>query len=1096
MRRALAVVSGTMLLAILALGQANDGDLGGSVFDQSGAVVSGATVEVTNTATNVKTTVVTDSSGNYRFRNLLVGNYDLTATGAGFGVSTLRNISVSLNKAVTSNVALEVGATTQTIEVTATAIDTTTAQISTAFQTREAIDTPASSLPMGPMNLALLGAGVASSGGIGQGEGPSVGGQRPRNNSFYVEGVDNNRTDVTGRNILVPNEAVAEFSMMQNQFSPEFGNGTGGQFHTVIRGGGNQIHGALYEYFQNRHLNAMDQAAVRNGLTSNPRFDSNTLGGSIGGPIVKNKLFYYGLYQYNPFGASPTPLSSVLAPTAAGYATLGTLPGISATNLGVLKQYLPEAPAATSSTVVAGVSIPIGILPLLQPTYSNGHTYLLSMDYDISDRDRLRGRFQEQRTSGQDSTALGQLPAFFLGRPHVSKFLSFSWFRTISPSLLNELRLGYNRFNDTIPAGNFQYPGLDAFPNITIRQDLNVQLGPAQNSPQATILNTYQITDNLSWNKGRHNFKFGFDGRNYINLTNSVQRQRGDYGYNTLNRFLLDQNPNAIAERSTGSLPYSGNRPSVALYGNDEFRVRQNLTLNVGLRWEWKAVPRDDAQQALNSISDLPGLITFRKPTAQMTAFGPRIGLAYSPGAGGLTSIRAGFGISYDKNFDNLSYNTRPAQVMTTARVPANPITTGFLAGGGIRPTAPSAAACSTVQSCRNRTASYLYDQQLPYAMTWNLGVQRVIHNDYTAEIRYVGTRGVHLFTQSQLNVGSPVTSSLFLPTFLQAPSAATLAGLNLTAGDLYNINPTVPAFLPFSDLYGGGSIITAYSNRGNSIYHGLAAELTRRFARNLLFRGAYTWSHNIDDSSADVFTTLLSPRRPEDSQNLRPERSSSFLDRRHRLTYSWVYDLPWFRRSDNAVLRHALGGYVLSGTYTYESPQFSTVQSGIDSNLNFDAASDRAIVNLNGVPNTGTTVYAIDQSGAIVGSGVDDSLGDPSTVAFVAINPNAQYIQAGYGARTNSGRQTMAARPINNWDLQVKKEFIFTERYKFQVAVQMFNLFNHAQYVPGYTNTVQFQLTNSTNNHLIPGNSLFNRPDLVYSSNPRALQLTARFQF
>jgi len=1086
-----------------AFGQATDGNIVGNVVDQSGAAVPNANVEITNTATNVKTTTTTGPGGEYRFLNLLTGNYDLSVNRTGFNAATLRNITVSLNKTSTANVALQVGDVATIVEVkdTAVLIDTTTAQVQSTFQAREAIDTPSSALPLGVYNLALLGAGVANAGGIGLGEGPSVGGQRPRNNSFTVEGVDNNRSDVTGRTAVVPNEAVAEFTMLQNQYSAEFGNGTGGQFNIVVKSGGNQIHGALFEYLQNRTLNAIDESAKRNLIFENPRYDQNTLGGAIGGPVIKDKLFYYGLFQYNPTGQAGTPSSSVLAPTAAGFAQLGNIPGVSQTNLGVLKQYLPVAATASgATTTVNGVSIPLGILPILQPSFTNIKTYLISMDYNPSDKDRLRGRFQNELHSGFDASTLPTLPVFFIGRPTSVKLISFSEFHTFTPTLLNEFRFGYQRYNDTISAGNFSYPGLDVFPNITIQHDLNVQIGPYDGAPQTTILNTYQLLDNVSWIVGRHSFKFGVEGRDYINLTHFIQRERGDYGYNTLGRFLLDQNPDFISERNVGAAPYSGNRRNYSLFANDEYKLRQNLTLNVGLRYEYKGVPRDDAQHDLNALASVPGLIEFRKPTAQLTAFAPRIGIAYSPGASGRTSIRAGFGMNYDKYFDNLSTNARPAQVSTTidGTLKTDPTTglpySGFLATGGINPngTIPSlgkntaALGCSSVQDCRDATSSYLFDQQLPYSIQWNVGVQHVFLTDYTLEVRYLGTRGVHLYTQDRINVGSVVTPTRFLPTYLQAPSAQTLAGLTTTAGDLFAIDPILPEWQPYFD----NTLITAFPNRGNSTYHGLAVELSRRFARNLLFKGAYTWSHNIDDSTADLFSTLLSPRRPEDFQNMRPERSNSFLDRRQRFTLNWVYDLPWYRGSTNRLLRYTLGGYTFSGTYTYESPQYATVQSGRDSNLNIDSATDRAIVNPSGIPNTGSAVHAIDSAGATV------PMGDDSAVAYVADNPNAQYIEAGFGALSNGGRQTMATRPINNFDLQFKKEFLFTERYKLQLGVQLINAFNHPQYVPGYINIVQFHDSRDTRNNLIPGNSWFNRPDLAYNSNARFLQLTARFQF
>src|SRR5436190_2639865 len=335
-----AVLLSAFLAAAALFGQVSDGNIGGTVLDASGAAVTNASVQLANLETGLKITAKTDGNGAYRFGNVVVGRYTLTASAPGFTTTSIKDVAVELNKSTTVNIKVEIGAVATAIDVVeATAvIDTTTAQVSNTYDQRMAAELPAAANPLGGvLNLALLGAGISSSGGVGVGTGPSVGGQRPRNNNFTVEGVDNNRKDVTGPTVTIPNDAVAEFTVLQNQFSAEFGHSSGGQFNTVMRGGTNAMHATVYEYLLNRKLNALDQSFKRQGILTKQRYDQNRLGGSIGGPIKRNKLFYYGTYEYNPLGQASTPAGATFAPTAAGYATLGSMPGISATNLAILK---------------------------------------------------------------------------------------------------------------------------------------------------------------------------------------------------------------------------------------------------------------------------------------------------------------------------------------------------------------------------------------------------------------------------------------------------------------------------------------------------------------------------------------------------------------------------------------------------------------------------------------------------------------------------------------------------------------------------------------------------------------------------------------
>jgi hypothetical protein len=909
--------------------------------------------------------------------------------------------------------------------------------------------------------------------------GPSVGGQRPRNNNFTIEGVDNNRKDVTGPTLSIPNDSVAEFTVLQNQFSAEFGHSSGGQFNTVLRGGTNTIHGSIYEYLENRNLNALDQTFKRSGL-SKQRYDQNRLGGTIGGPIKKNKLFYYGNYEYNPLGQASTPAGSTFSPTAAGYATLSSMSGISATNLGILKQYLAPAPvqAGTKTTTVNGVAIPLGILPIVSPNYSNSYNWLASIDYNISDTDQLRGRYVDNKTSAINTAA--NLPVFFFPRPTTAHLASLSEFHTFTPAVTNELRLAFTRYNDNIAVPDFKYPGLDVFPNIQIQDDLNVQIGPNPNGPQATIQNTYQIIDNLTWVKGRHDLKFGFDGRSNIAASTFIQRSRGDYDYHNLQRFLLDQVPDVLAQRNVGGKPYSGNNIGLYWYAQDNFRVNRSLTLNLGVRYEFNSIAKSMKEFALNSLADVPGVLTFSEPQPQKANFAPRIGFAYSPGNKATTSIRGGFGLAYDQVFDNVGTNARPPQATSTVDSKVTD-DTGYLANGGIKPTA--AGTTLTPATARAATSSWLGNQKEGYAVNWSLSVQHVFAKDYTVEARYVGTRGVHLLYQLQLNRADIVTPNHFLPTYLSAPSQATLDALPLTLAQL-TAERDRPGVGNTMAQYGFTSNITAYVPRGNSEYHGLALEATKRFTSHLQFKAAYTWSHLLDDSTAEVNSTTLSPRRPQDFNNIRSEWGSSALDHRQRVSFTWLYETPWFARDNNRFKRHVLGGYQIAGTYSAESPEYITPQSAVDSNLNADAASDRVILNPAGTPGTSSDVTAL-----------KNSKGD--TVAYLANNGNAQYIRALQGAFATSGRNILASRGINNFDFSLFKTVTFGERgTKLQFRADFFNGFNHPQFTPGRVNNVNSTNRANVTNFLTPGNALFGQFDQVWSSNPRNIQVGAKLTF
>ena len=300
-----------------------------------------------------------------------------------------------------------------------------------------------------------------------------------------------------------------------------------------------------------------------------------------------------------------------------------------------------------------------------------------------------------------------------------------------------------------------------------------------------------------------------------------------------------------------------------------------------------------------------------------------------------------------------------------------------------------------------------------------------------------------------------------------------------MTLGDI----DAQPTSLPEFANAGFSPFIFAFPNRGNSIYHGLATEAKRRFSNGLQFIGAYTWSKNIDDSTADLFSTLLSPRRPQDFQDMRAERGRSFLDRTHRFTIAWVYEAPWYRNSRRWLRKNVLGNWVLSGMYTAESPQYATVQSGLDSNRNLDGATDRVMVNPDGADRTGSDVTALINS-------------DGNVVGYLADNPNARYVKAGAGVHPNGGRNTLPLRGINNFDVSVSKRLSIGESKVVEFRAAFYNALNHPQFAPGSLSSVRTVASRITRNNLIPGHPVFDQPDQVYDSHAREIHLVLRFTF
>ncbi len=1120
--------------------QSTTGNVRGIVTDQNGAVVPNAKVTLNQKATNTATTVQTGDQGDFAFNNLLVGDYTITVEAPQFKSLTVNEVRVQVSQTTDVPAQLTIGGIGETVEVTAGGaelVDTTTANLSKSFSARQVVELAQTSLGgAGVNNLSLIAPGVTSSGGVGVGTGGSVGGQRPRNNNFVLDGVDNNDKSVTGPQSYISPEEVAEFSLLQNQFSSEFGRSNGGQFLTVTKSGSNDFHGTAYGFFRNRYLNAIDNiqkpTVVRErnvaGTTYLPRSDYfrggfNNSGrvvipwfGDNGGKLIdlKDKLFYFFSYERLQTGSASS-AGGIATPTAAGFATLNSIPGLSARNLAVFNQFLPVAPGNDAGTIevcrvprVGGVGacpagqlalIPIGTVSFAAPNFFKQNHAVINLDYNQSQATQLRFRFT--MTNGSDIDNSANLPIFFVSLPSKQRLFSATLLHNFSSNVINETRIAFRRSSAAFPVPSFTFPGLDAFPNLSL-DDLGVNIGPDGNAPQSGIENNYQVVNNITYLTGNHAFKFGGDFRDIISPQRFVQRERGDYEYLATESFLRDLSPE-FGERNVGGNTYYGNQKLFYGFVQDDWRVRSNLTLNLGVNYSYQEVPLGAKFQAANAISSVPGLITFGEPKTQKKNFAPKVGFAYSPnysegmlgrifGSSGKSSIRGGFSMGYDYIFDNLYILSSPPQAQQTIDVDTEGSRTNFLAGGGIPPTVTGGL--TDPATARSVTGSFIPDQQVPYSLTWTGSIQRQFLKDWSVEVRYLGTRGIHLLTQNRINRQAkvaPEDGRFGLPTFLSAPSQATIDGLGLTLATIEARSNFVPRYANAG--FNRGNLIGFLSN-GNSTYHGASAQVTRRFAKGFQMTNAYTYSHLIDDTTAEVFSTVLSPRRVEDFQNLRRERADSALDHRHRFVSSMIYEVPFFNKSESALLRTALGGFSLAATYTAESGEKVTIRSGNDANRNGDSAGDRAILNPSGREGVGSAVTALLRSCPAPCTLTTAQ----RTVGYLANNGSAKYIQAGNGAQSTIGRNTFLTPAINNFDISVFKNFRMGESRAFQVRADFFNAFNHPQYVPGSVNTVDPVGTTglTTFNQINPLTADFLKPDRVLSSNPRVVQMSARFTF
>ena len=1120
-----------ILLALLVLtlvtpvvAQRLDGTLRGEVTDPQGALVTDAKVTATNDKTGVSNTTTTTSSGDYVFPNLLVGTYTITVEGSGFQKYTRTNVEVRSNQVVEANAKLSVGTLAETVEVTAGAevVQTTTSQLSNTFDARQITNVPYNTVlgANGILNLAILAPNTTTQGGGVLGQGGSIGGTRPRMNNFTVDGVDDNRVDITGPNSNVVQDAVAEFNLLTNQFSAEYGHSAGGQFNIITKSGGNDWHGTAFAVNSNKNFNAFDniektaQGCATNPDCEKPRFDFTTLGGSVGGPIKKDKAFIFGAYQrvFAGFASSGVTFN---APTAQGLTNLQTL----ADNPSVLEiiDQFPTAPAGGVSTInvtntATGQTLPvdIGSTAALAPSFFDEYDFHINGDLVLGKHQlRLRYLNNNQKTPNLSDPPLPQFSGSILFEVDKAAVTDV-W--AITPRLINDLRLGYTR-----QINAFTVPDqFNNFPNVfVIELGQNFQVGPEGNSPQGSGQNVYQVLDQMTWSKGAHTVKYGGEYRRWIAPGGFLPRSRGEWQYATLQELVNDLVPSTFAKRGAGTGKTDGNQTAIYWFVQDDWKLSPRLTLNLGIRYEWVGIPNMARTQALNQLSTVPGTVfDFHIPRTDTNNWAPRLGFAWDPLGDGKWAIRGGFGVSYDLIAQNFPSLQLPPQLQSeqdpaiTCGLPGAPAWCatgqGFLANGGLlQVNIPPA----NELEARNATQGVMFDQVMPKIYTWTVSVQHELFQNTSLEVRYLGTKGVNLFAQTQLNARSGFDNGgAALPTFFDAASIpASFAPGTPTQFDFL----VASARRPFQDLGPGpcafdaaasnpstglvvfsgsgcdtgflGSV-TGFTSNAESIYHSGSVDLQHRFSRGLSLRANYTWAHAIDTATNELFSSFVNPRRAEDGNHIENERGRSVLDIRHKGTVSWTYELPK-AGTDSGILKALLHGWVWNGSFLFQTGQPVTALSFNDANGNGDAAGDRAVFNSTGNPRVATGVTPVCWDGATQTLGCSD----PSQiVGYLANNPNAGFVAADLGTRTNVGRNSLTTPARNNWDMSFFKNTYISESKYIQFRAEVFNIFNHRQF--SFANPGVFPIVGIDDSAINAANYVFvtdNNPDFL---NPQQL--------
>lgn len=1033
------IITLALAAALAVFAQNPTATITGQVKDSSGAGIAGARVTARNLDTNTERSVVTSDSADYTLPLLLIGRYEIRVEKEGFKKEVQSGLVLQVDQRARIDFALQLGQVSETVEVNAATplLNSETASVGSVIDNRKVVEMPLNSREFYALALLVPGVAPPAQGSLLSFRGGfNVAGASELNNNFTLNGLDNNNQLLSAPAYRPSIDAIQEFKILTGTYSAEYGRNSGGQVIVTTKSGGNQFHGNAFEFLRNQVLDARNYFSPPN--TPTPGFKRNQFGGTLGGPIIRNKTFFFASYEglrlseqvaqlatvptldmlkgdFRSLLARATPIRVLNPITGQDFGTPNVIDAGLINPIG--KALAAFFPAPTSPT-------PTGQLPANNYNFQaarrdSADQGSLKIDHTFSPKDAITGSYNDfdDRTFDPFNIVCGSrvIPGFGCTVALKARLAGFTETHIFTPNLLNEFRISYSQFwnpregEDANIDFNQQYnikgatfqssPATPGVPQTAVNGFATI--GAPTNFPQIRIDHTYQLANNMTYTRGKHSIKYGGDFRRFATNGVTIGNGRGSYTFNA--QTTAATSGYSMADLLLG-LPTSTSRSPLfpnnytrnGFFGaflQDDYRINSRLTLNFGLRWELNT-PVYEKYNRLSNFDPGTGLLILQGQNGarkelykySLKDWGPRFGFAWQPFKdSGRTVIRGGAGVFYNSPATN---NVRNGpQQSNTPFVRAETFNASRVSPIYLNDPFPTANAGSSVLvlSAFNGTFpdATLYQ--------WSFNVQRQLNKDTVLEVGYQGSRGVQL--PQWYNINQP------------APGPGTVAQVN--------------ARRPFP-AWGN---ITFLDSIGQSNYHGLVTRLERRYSGGLTFTMSYTYAKSIDTTPGTTFNVTPSRASAQNTQNLHSgERGLSGFDFRQRFVWSPVYELPFGKGkpmlSEGWAARIA-GGWQISGIATYQAGRPLTAlvtrdQSNTLSNL------DRP--NLIGNPNAGP--HTVDRWF--------------NTDAFV-LQPAGQF--------GNAGRNNIEGPGIVNLDAALIRRFVIKERWTLQVRAESFNFANHTNF-------------------------------------------------